>query len=73
MPGSGHRAVISSPEGAGNAEGHCLKGIAFIESEVFFMGKYFGTDGVRGVAGADLTCELIPLSVAVWLRSASLR
>ena len=22
------------------------------------MGKYFGTDGVRGVAGADLTCEL---------------
>ena len=21
------------------------------------MGKYFGTDGVRGVAGADLTCE----------------
>ena len=22
------------------------------------MGKYFGTDGVRGVAGADLTCEM---------------
>ena len=22
------------------------------------MGKYFGTDGVRGIAGADLTCEL---------------
>ena len=22
------------------------------------MGKYFGTDGVRGVAGVDLTCEL---------------
>lgn len=22
------------------------------------MGKYFGTDGVRGVAGTDLTCEL---------------
>jgi phosphoglucosamine mutase len=22
------------------------------------MGKYFGTDGVRGVAGIDLTCEL---------------
>ena len=22
------------------------------------MGKYFGTDGVRGVAGADLTCEI---------------
>lgn len=22
------------------------------------MGKYFGTDGVRGVAGADLSCEL---------------
>ena len=25
------------------------------------MGKYFGTDGVRGVAGADLTCELATL------------
>ena len=23
------------------------------------MGKYFGTDGVRGVAGADLTCETV--------------
>lgn len=22
------------------------------------MGKLFGTDGVRGVAGKDLTCEL---------------
>ena len=22
------------------------------------MGKYFGTDGVRGIAGVDLTCEL---------------
>lgn len=22
------------------------------------MGKYFGTDGVRGIAGADLTCEM---------------
>ena len=22
------------------------------------MGKYFGTDGVRGVAGEDLSCEL---------------
>ena len=22
------------------------------------MGKLFGTDGVRGVAGRDLTCEL---------------
>ena len=22
------------------------------------MGKYFGTDGVRGVAGADLTCSM---------------
>ena len=22
------------------------------------MGKYFGTDGVRGVAGVDLTCEM---------------
>ena len=26
--------------------------------EVLIMGKYFGTDGVRGVAGADLTCEM---------------
>ena len=25
------------------------------------MGKYFGTDGVRGVAGADLTCEMAML------------
>ncbi len=29
------------PGGAGNAEGHCLKGIAFIESEVFYYGKVF--------------------------------
>jgi phosphoglucosamine mutase len=26
--------------------------------EGFIVGKYFGTDGVRGVAGVDLTCEL---------------
>ena len=29
------------------------------------MGKYFGTDGVRGVAGADLTCEMAMLGRGV--------
>ena len=35
-----------------------LKLASFYRKWGIIMGKYFGTDGVRGVAGADLTCEL---------------
>ena len=35
-----------------------LKLDSFYRKWGIIMGKYFGTDGVRGVAGADLTCEL---------------
>ena len=35
-----------------------LKFASFYRKWGSIMGKYFGTDGVRGVAGADLTCEL---------------
>ena len=35
-----------------------LKFASFYRKWGIIMGKYFGTDGVRGVAGADLTCEL---------------
>jgi len=30
----------------------------FLESEGVFMGRLFGTDGIRGIANRDLTCEL---------------